>query len=297
MVRARMAFVTCAQPHLRQPRRLWRTAFSWHKQRAMKHEQKPQNQNQPQTTPKVPGVLTPQSPLAGHSYATGQALQTMRQQPGQAELDLPAVSSLTHAASELHAQHGQALAQGALRAKVPEAGLAAIVLAETHLLPAKLDERLPVRFEPYPFWLATGKWLVDSHKDQGAEYRALAEAQQIDPQAAWQATRMGVGQVSGTEAKSAGYASAEAMHAALTADPAAQIRALAEVVAASAPLTDALAAEDWRTVAALRAGPAAGALGYEDALAAFASSYKPFAAGSQAGVGGGDDDKPKRRKR
>ena len=36
------------------------------------------------------------------------------------------------------------------------AGLAAIVLAEQHFLPPRTDDRMPLRFEPYPFWLATG---------------------------------------------------------------------------------------------------------------------------------------------
>ncbi len=258
----------------------------------MKHDQRPKQQ--PSQTPLAPAALPlarPQAgnPLTGHSYAAGQALQSM-QTVTQEPRPRPEQSSLQRDAQALHAQHGDALAQAAAQARVPVVGLAAIVLAEQHFLPAKVDERMPLRFEPYPFWLATGRWLVDSHKDQAAEYRALAEAQQVDPQAAMQATRMGIGQLSGAEAQAAGYASATAMHDALAADAGAQVRALGAVAAADAALGDALRAEDWRAVADLRAGPAAGALGYDDALAGFASSYKTWAGG------GGDDDTGKPRK-
>ena len=176
----------------------------------MKHDQRPKQQ--PSQTPLAPAALPlarPQAgnPLTGHSYAAGQALQSM-QTVTQEPRPRPEQSSLQRDAQALHAQHGDALAQAAAQARVPVVGLAAIVLAEQHFLPAKVDERMPLRFEPYPFWLATGRWLVDSHKDQAAEYRALAEAQQVDPQAAMQATRMGIGQLSGAEAQAAGYASA-----------------------------------------------------------------------------------------
>ena len=266
----------------------------------MKYDQRQKNQpGQSQTPASAPLQSRPTSPLQGHSYAAGQALQSMHSQNAQHPQTAmeprakPEASSLVRDAVALHASHGDALAQAATHARVPVAGLAAIVLAEQHFLPARVDERMPLRFLPYEFWLATGRWLVDSHKDQGAEYRALQEAQHLDPQAALEATRMGIAQVSGAEAEAAGYASAAAMHAGLAADAGAQVRALGAVAAADVALGDALRAEDWHSVANLRAGPAAGALGYDDALAAFASSYQPFAAG------GGDDgpDGPKKRRR
>ena len=105
---------------------------------------------------------------------------------------------------------------------------------------------------------------------------------------------MGLGQLSGSEAHGAGFASASAMLAELSVDEGAQVRALGALAAADVALADAMRAEDWHAVATLRAGPAAGALGYDDALAAFALTYQAFATG-----GGGDDeaDQPKKRRR
>ncbi len=257
----------------------------------MKHDQRPKQQPvQPKQT--AVGQARSSSPLAGHSYAAGQALQSLQTGRTPVVRAQPEPSSLQRDAAALHAQHGPGLAQAALQACVPVTALAAVVLAEQHLLPPVVDARMPVRFEPYEFWLATGQWLVDSHKDQAAEYRALQDAQAVDPLAALQATRMGLAQVRGAEAQAAGYASAVEMHADLDADPGAQVRALGALVAADAALGDALRAEDWRTVAGLRAGPAAGALGYDDALAAFAASYQAFASG-----GDDDADAPKKKRR
>jgi hypothetical protein len=258
----------------------------------MKHDQRQKNQpGQSQTPASAPLQSRPTSPLQGHSYAAGQALQSLHSQNAMEPRARPEPSSLVRDAAALHANHGETLAQAAAQARVPAAGLAAIVLAEQHFLPTRVDERMPLRFLPYEFWLATGRWLVDSHKDQASEYRALQEAQQLDPQAALQATRMGIGQVGGAEAEAAGFASAAAMQAELATDAGAQVRALGAVAATDVALGDALRAEDWRSVATLRAGPAAGALGYDDALAAFASSYQPFA------TGGGEDEAGAPRKR
>lgn len=262
----------------------------------MKHDQR--NKPQPgQTTPTAQtttGRAQPRatSPLAGHSYAAGHALQSLHGAAPEARAR-PGPSSLQRDAAALHQTHGETLAQAAQQAQVPVTSLAAVVLAEQHFLPARVDERMALRFEPYQFWLATGRWLVDSHKDQAAEYRALQEAQALDAPAALQACRMGLAQISGADAALAGYASAAAMHGALSEDPGAQLRALGALAAADVALGDAMRAEDWRTVASLRAGPAAGALGYDDALAGFASSYKPLVYGD----GDGDDDPAKKKRR
>ncbi len=255
----------------------------------MKHDQRQKPTPGHTPTPPTGQARTP-SPLAGHSYAAGQTLQSLQTTVPEPQLR-PEPGSLHRAAAALHGLHGGVLVHAARHADVPVAGLAAIVLAEQHFLPPRTDDRMPLRFEPYPFWLATGRWLVDSHKDQAAEYQALREAQEVDPVAALEATRMGVAQVSGGQAQAAGYTSAAAMHEALAADAGAQVRALGALAAADAALGDALRSENWRTVASLRAGPAAGALGYDDALAAFSSSYKPFA------LGGGDDDGEAPRKK
>ena len=261
----------------------------------MKHEPRRAPEPPRQSHQPAGGVFAPAPPtsaLAGHSYAAGQTLQSLQAAAsGQPHAATP--SSLDTAADGLRAAHGADLAALAAAGRVPEAGLAAILLAEGHFLPPRVDERMSVRFEPYPFWLATGRWLVDSHKDQPTEYRALREAEAIDPAAARQSTRMGLGQVRGGEAEAAGYATAAAMWTALEASPSAQVAALGRVVAADPALSAALCSEDWRAVAAIRSGPAAGVLGYEDALAAFASAY---AGSARVGPEAGDDDPEDGRK-
>lgn len=261
----------------------------------MKHEPKTPagRQKAPPVTSSTAAVAPPSARAAGLSWSAGHALQSL--QSAHAPGPQGPRDALARDAADLHATLGTALAAGAQAARVPVQALAAVVLAEQSLLAPRVDDRLALRFLPYPFWQATGHWLVNTHKDQGAEYKALDDAKSIDPQAAWQATRLGLGQVGGDEAKLAGHVDAQQMHHAMTADPAEQVRSLAAIVATDAPLADAMRAQDWRVVADLRAGPAAGALGYEDALHGYAASYARIA------TGGGDDEtdpaKPPRKKR
>ncbi len=209
-------------------------------------------------------------------------------------------SALHAAAADLLRDHGASLAEGAERAGVTPPAAAAILLAEGQFAAPAVDERMPVRFEPYAFFQATGRWLIATHKDQAAEYRAFAEARAVDPEAALACTRMGLGQVSGLEAQQAGFTDADAMMQQLQGNPAAQVQSLIDLVQATPALQTALHEENWRDVALLRAGPGYAAIGYDDVLAASAQAYKEVS--SPIGVGGGDDgdagsDKPKRRRK
>lgn len=250
-------------------------------------QQRPQTASKPQAKPPQAGEL------AGRRYQTGASLQ----QPGGSQAPTKATQpeakgALHGAASQLAGGLGEAIAQGAARTGIPAAAAAAIVLAEGHLAAATQGDRMLLRFEPYAFFQATGRWLVATHKDQAAEYRSFEQARAIDPEAALQSARMGVAQVSGAEAQVAGFADAQAMWSQLQAGPEAQVDALFGLVAGQDGLREALQAEDWQAVAELRAGPGYGALGYDDALAAGAAAWREV---FQTGGGDDDSDKPKKK--
>lgn len=233
--------------------------------------------------------------LAGRRYGTGATLQAPPGSPnGPSAPPAPrsATSSLQVACGRLHAQHGDRLQTGSEQVGVPTAAAAAVILAESQFSPAPVDDRMPIRFEPYAFFQQTGRWLVATHKDQAAEYRAFGEAQTIDPAAAHTSVRMGVAQISGSEAGAAGFESAESMLHAMQTDPAAQVAGLFQVIAADDGLRTALAEQDWRQVASLRAGPGFGALGFDEALAASAEAWRKV----EAGGGDDDTDSPKKPK-
>jgi hypothetical protein len=250
-------------------------------------QQRPQPASKPQAKPSQAGDL------AGRRYQTGASLQ----QPGaSAQLPTktahPEVKGALHgAASQLAGGLAESIVQGAARTGIPAAAAAAVVLAEGHLASATQGDRMLLRFEPYAFFQATGRWLVATHKDQAAEYRSFEQARAIDPNAALHSVRMGLAQVSGGEAQVAGFVDAQAMWSQLQAGPEAQVDALFGLVAGHDGLREALQAEDWQAVAELRAGPGYGALGYDDALAAGAAAWRDV---FQPG-GDDDDDKPKKK--
>jgi len=271
--------------------------------RRMKHgDGKPQAPTTRPAAPTTGGSSPAQSSareLAGRRYGTGASLQS----PNAARPELPpparvSTSNLNEAVGRLHAQHGEQIQRGSLAVGVPAAATAAVILAEHQFAPTAVDDRMAIRFEPYAFFQQTGRWLVATHKDQAAEYRAFGEAQAIDPAAAHTSVRMGMGQVSGAEAGAAGFESAESMLTALQRDPDAQLSSLFNVIAADESLRSAMGSEDWRQVASMRAGPGFGALGFDEALAACAEAWR------KVERGGGDDEdesdapkKPKARKK
>lgn len=240
------------------------------------------------------------SQLRGHRYETSKALQG--EAPAQGAQARSGPSAGRHDASEVAATalleaHGARLHAGAERVGVPASSVAAVVLAEAAALGERQPDALAMRFEPYVFWQQTGRWVVATHRDQAAEQAAFREAGTIDEGAALHALRMGIAQIAGSEARSAGYDDAATMFRAFQGDEAAQLEGLFGVIAADAPLQQAMVGEDWAVVAAHRAGPAWVALGYDDALAAGAAAWNEVAPAH-----GGDDDegdtprKPKRRR-
>lgn len=243
-------------------------------------------------TPKAQAPVRAANPeLAGRRYETGAALRGARDASAVSAPEPGAASQLQRACADLRERFGAQIDAGAAATGVSAAAAAAMILAERRLGDAK-PGGVPLRFEPYAFFQETGRWLVATHKDQGAEQRAFAEARAIDAGAAFDAVRMGVAQLSGREAAAAGHESPEAMHAAMAQEPQVQVSSLFAVIAADADLREALQAEDWRAVAQLRAGPGYGTTGYDDALAAGADLYRR--AEKAAGGGDDDEDKPKR---
>lgn len=206
-----------------------------------------------------------------------------------------ASDSFTLNAQSLRGAHGAFIAQRSGETGVAAEHAAAVILTESALASDGAKDATKVRFEPYAFFQQTGRWLVATHKDQAAEYRAFEQARAIDPAAAHTALRMGLAQLAGSEAAAAGYDSAQSMWQAMQDNPSAQIDGLFSVIAANTDLRNALAAENWREVAVMRAGTGYAALGYDDALAANATTYRQVSA--DKGHGGGDDDdgKPKKR--
>jgi hypothetical protein len=253
------------------------------------------------------------SGLKGHSYAAGAALTTTERAASFTNGDASRGQDTgIAAAADLIERHGATLASAAARAGVPESALAAVVLTEAAQLGSVVPGALAMRFEPFVFWQQTGQWVVATHRDQAAERGAFAEACNVDASAAHVALRMGLAQLSGAEASAAGFADAVAMRAAFEADPTAQIEAIATLASADGALHDAMVAEHWSNLAALRAGPAYHAVGYDDALHASALAWSELrqAEGatadahpaSSARYGGGDegpadgDDKPRRKR-
>ncbi|MSQ84871.1 MAG: DUF3380 domain-containing protein [Myxococcales bacterium] len=247
-------------------------------------------------------TAAPADPTAGHRYDGGKALHsahTAATPSGpQASQAGPAQTQMHRQAGELQGAHGAQLASGAARLGVAEESLAAVVLTEQQYLPRAvpaLADKMPVRFEPYVFFTQTGRWLVATHRDQAAEYGSFEQARAHNDDAAHRALRMGVGQVSGTEAEVAGFASPQAMHNALQVGPSAQIDALVQLVRGQDDLRTALSAGDWTQTALLRAGPAYGALGYDQTLQVAAQAYRSVKPGG--GDDDGEGDKPKKRKK
>ncbi len=273
---------------------------------AMKHEApKARGPQTPQTQQRGTGVGPQQGQgratdaAGGHRYAGGAAMRAT-QPGGQAAIATPGVgpsSELERQATELQGKHGEQLAIGAQRLGVPEEALAAVLLTEHQYLPRSTPataDKMPVRFEPYVYFVQTGRWLAATHRDQAAEYGSFDQARGQDDTAAHRALRMGVGQVSGIEAESAGFSTPQAMHEALQGGAAAQIEALLTLVQAQDGLRGALGQGDWAQTALLRAGPGYGALAYDQTLQASAAAYRSVK------PGGGDDsgdDKPKKRKK
>jgi len=257
----------------------------------LKHgEHKPTPAPQPQAAPAR--GRSQSTGLTGRRYDTGAALQSPRTSVANPQSAQSAQSQLERACADLRARFGVQLQAGSAATGVSEAAAAAMILAEQQLARATGND-VPLRFEPYVFFQETGRWLIATHKDQAAEQRAFSEAQAIDPQAAFEAVRMGIAQLSGREATAAGHESPEAMLGAMRQAPEAQVSSLFGVIAADADLRGALAAEDWRAVAQLRAGPGYGVLGYDDALAAGADLYRRA---EKVAGGGDDDDKPRKRR-
>lgn len=259
----------------------------------------PARANQPAQRPAAEReVASPRHATKGQDQRGGvgyDAAAAMAKPPSRQDLaPVPRMpeSAIREAADRLNAQHGQQIQASG----VPEVAAAAVILTESQLVPAAVDDRMPIRFEPYAFFERTGRWLVATHKDQAAEYKALGEARSIDDDAALRSTRMGLAQVSGAEAEQAGHASPVDMLKALQASPQAQVQALLDVIARDDGLRGAMEAQDWRQVASLRAGPGYGALGYDDALAAYADAYRRSQEQSRGVKPGGDDDDDKPKK-
>lgn len=229
--------------------------------------------------------------MVGRKYETGATMRATGAAKGQSEAREYA-SELDRGAADLHQQHGERIEAGSARAGVPAASTAAVVLTETSQLRGASGDRVPVRFEPYEFFTRTGQWLVATHLDQDAEQRVFEQAKGIDPTAAHESLRMGVAQLSGQEAEAAGFDSAASMYVALQSGHEAQIDGLLSVIQNSSDLQTAMVSSDWRAVAELRAGPGYGALGYDDALNAYANAYSR----ASASYGGGDDDDDKPKK-
>ena len=257
----------------------------------MKHEERKNSTLKP--APSGPaakigteGARSGGRPLGPNQY-TGGAAKSLAGKTG-------ASDNFTLNAQSLRGLHGAQITQRSGETGVAAEHAAALILTESALATTGGTDATTVRFEPYAFFQQTGRWLVATHKDQAAEHRAFEQARAIDPVAAHCALRMGLAQLAGSEAAAAGYDSALSMWQAMQGNPAAQIDGLFSVIAANSDLRGALAAENWREVAVMRAGSGYAALGYDDALAANATTYRKVSASE---VHGGDDDdgKPKKR--
>jgi hypothetical protein len=264
----------------------------------MRHdgENRTQKAVKPATATPSPGILR-NDDLAGRRYGTGTTLQSPQKSGLPAAPPSPK-SAFEDLATRLHANQGVRIDDASARLGVPPHNAAAVILAECQLLPTRIDDRMPIRFEPHAFFTQTGRWLVATHKDQAAEYRTFHDARGIDASAAFACVRMGMAQISGLEAHAAGFDSAQAMMGAMEKSPDAQVDGLFRLVESDGGLREAMQKGDWRQLALLRAGPGYGAVGYHDALAAWSEAYKQVAKAAAKKPGGGDDDdKPKKRRK
>lgn len=158
---------------------------------------------------------------------------------------------------------------------------AAILAVESNGVGFGPDGRMTIRFEPHifkpavdaavfaehfqigdPIWdgaqhrfkdPADGQW-KRFHGDQGMEYKALAEANKINPEAALDATSMGMAQVMGFNAERIGFTNAQQMYQLLRGSAQAQMMAFVNFVLTDDTLRQAMADKNFEKVAVLYNG-------------------------------------------
>lgn len=151
----------------------------------------------------------------------------------------------------------------ALAALGPQAGEAAlwsILAVETRGFGYLPDKRLKILFERHIFHKRTGGQFSASHPDisnpvaggyrgNAAEYDRLARAMALDRAAALESASWGLGQVMGFNARSLGYADAEAMVTDFISGEDAQLMGCAQFITNNRALQRAYVSGDWKRVA------------------------------------------------
>ena len=189
----------------------------------------------------------------------------------------------------LLARHGDLIHQRAAQLGIEPAVAVAIVLVESGGAGIQ-DGRVVIRFEPRIFRRLSGHAVGSTHRNQDAEYAALARASRIDADAAYRSISMGAGQVMGFNAESLHFRSARAMLETFKNDEHAQVATMLQFIANNPVLVHAAQQHRWTTFARTYNGPKQH--GYdrklERAYAAATAAMTELVAERDAGVDSSD---------
>lgn len=176
-----------------------------------------------------------------------------------ADIDLPQIGALIGVGEdELHAVlDAETLGSGFDRAGRPK------MLFEPHVFWAEIDP--PLRARAADLGLAYPKWRPGAYPPDS--YPRLAQALDLDRDAALRSCSWGLGQVMGFNCRLAGFATAEAMVTAFCQCEVAQLAGMVEFIR-QAGLDDELRRHDWRGFARGYNGPGFEKNGYDRKLAA-----------------------------
>ncbi|QNT70897.1 DUF3380 domain-containing protein [Defluviicoccus vanus] len=137
-----------------------------------------------------------------------------------------------------------------------------LILFERHVFSARTGGRFDTRFPDISNSTCGGYGQMGA-----AQYDRLAKAMALDATAAEESTSWGIGQVMGHHARRLGFASAEAMVAAMLEGEDAQLLVMAKFIAEGKPCRQALIRHDWSTFARCYNGAAYAKNRYDERLA------------------------------
>lgn len=147
-----------------------------------------------------------------------------------------------------------AIKEEAKRIGVEEAVLKAFIAIESGGRGFNSDGKILIQFEPHWFkrkapYAPSGKWSVNKVEKQSKEWEAFNDAYRKNPNAAMEATSIGLGQIMGFHYKRLGYHSVGAMWDDAKKGEHSQVFQMAQFIYTDPRLLKALKDKDWHKVA------------------------------------------------
>jgi LysM repeat protein len=200
-------------------------------------------------------------------------------------LDTAELSPAERVALTVYETQGDTIAAQAAALDLEPSVAAAVLITESSGAGFGRDGRLKICFERHIFASRTGAWVANTHRNQAEEYRALEEAKGIDPVAAYASISMGVAQIMGFNARSIGYADAEAMFEDMGGSEERQVDGFFAFVAARPALLEAARTRNWAAFARGYNGPAYSRNRYDIKMATYDAAYTRILALSRIEAG------------